>query len=90
MDASVTRLRERGSGGTTCSLEGEKRFMAQRHCPNMNHRRSNSPVAFCPACGEVVNPAIPRRSCSEGSHAKQRKGGNLYCVDCGEPLRVER
>jgi len=64
--------------------------MALRRCPTMNHRRSNSPVGFCPACGEVVNSAIPRQSCAEANHGKQRKGGNLFCVNCGETLRVER
>ena len=64
--------------------------MAQRLCPNRNHGRQNPPVAFCPECGEVVNVEIPRRSCSEESHAKQRRGRSRYCVDCGEQLVHER
>jgi rRNA maturation protein Nop10 len=64
--------------------------MAQRLCPNMNHGRPNAPVAFCPECGEVVNPGIPSTSCSEERHAKQRRGGSHYCVDCGEQLIRER
>ena len=64
--------------------------MAQRLCPNMNHRRKDSPVAFCPQCGEVVNSGVPPRSCREESHAKQRRGGSDYCVDCGEQLIRKR
>ncbi len=64
--------------------------MAQRLCLNMNHRRRDSPVAFCPNCGEVVNAGIPPRICSEQSHAKQRRERNRYCVDCGEQLIPER
>jgi rRNA maturation protein Nop10 len=64
--------------------------MARRLCPNMNHRRRDSPVAFCPDCGEVVNVEIPRRSCKEDSHVKQRRGRSHHCVDCGEQLIRER
>ena len=64
--------------------------MAQRLCRNMNHRRRDSRVAFCPDCGEVVNPGIPPRSCSEESHAKQRRGRSHYCVDCREQFIRER
>ncbi len=64
---------------------GESGSLAQRPCLNMNHRR-DSPVAFCPDCGEVVNARIPRRSCGEASHAKQRRGRSHYCVDRGEQL----
>ncbi len=69
-----------------CSLARGEQFMAQRLCRNMNHARRGSPVAFCPDCGEVVNPRIPARSCREESHAKRRRGGSHYCVDCGEQL----
>jgi rRNA maturation protein Nop10 len=79
-----------GRGCSACSLERGERFMAQRLCPNMNHRRRESPVAFCPECGEVVNQGIPPRSCSEESHAKQRRGRSHYCVDCREQLIRER
>ena len=64
--------------------------MAQRLCTNMNHRRRDSPVAFCPDCGEVVNPGIPPKSCSEESHAKRRRARNYHCVDCGEQLIRDR
>jgi len=60
--------------------------MAQHLCPNVNHGRPNAPVAFCPECGEVVNPGIPPRSCSEEGHAKKRRERHPYCVDCGEQL----
>ena len=64
--------------------------MAQRLCPNMNHRRRDSPVGFCPECGEVVNPGIAPKNCGQASHAKQRKGRNHYCVNCGEQLIRDR
>ena len=73
MGARLTWLRESGSGVLDVLTGEGERFMAQRLCPNMNHRRRDSPVAFCPNCGEVVNPGIPPRSCSEESHAKQRR-----------------
>jgi rRNA maturation protein Nop10 len=88
--ARITRLRESGSGVLDVLTGEGERFMAQRLCPNMNHRRRDSPVAFCPDCGEVVNPGIPPRSCSEESHAKQRRERSHYCVDCGEQLIRER
>ena len=72
------------------SAAREEQFMAQRLCPNMNHTRGGSPVAFCPDCGEVVNPRIPERSCREDSHAKRRRDGRHYCVDCGEQLIRDR
>ncbi len=79
-----------GRGGSTCSPEKGGRFVAQRLCQNMNHRRRDSPVAFCPNCGEVVNPGIAPKSCSEESHGKQRRGRSDYCVDCGEQLIHDR
>ncbi len=88
--ATVTGLRERGSGVLDVLTGGGKRFMAQRLCPNTNHKRRDAPVAFCPDCGEVVNPGIAPRSCSEASHAKQRRGQSHYCLDCGEQLIRER
>ena len=55
-------------------------------CPNLNHRRANASVRFCPNCGEVVNKAIPTNKCSEDKHAKKRRKQNKYCIDCGEQL----
>jgi len=34
-------------------------------CLNYNHGRPNSPVRFCPKCGEVVNNSISAEVCSE-------------------------
>jgi hypothetical protein len=28
-------------------------------CPNLNHRRADAPVRFCPTSGEVVNENLP-------------------------------
>ena len=28
---------------------------SRRTCPNLNHRRTDAPVRFCPTCGGVVN-----------------------------------
>lgn len=58
----------------------------RNYCPNLNHRRSNAPVRFCPTCGEVVNENIPIKKCPEEKHAKSRLERNKYCLDCGEQL----
>ncbi len=55
-------------------------------CPNLNHRRTDAPVRFCPTCGEVVNENIPTAKCSAETHAVRRRERNGYCVDCGEQL----
>ena len=55
-------------------------------CDNMNHRRTDAPVAHCPECGGVVNAAIGKRSCTEGDHAAGRRRHNVYCTGCGEQL----
>jgi len=60
--------------------------MRASSCSNMNHRRSDAPVRFCPNCGEVVNVAIAIKSCSEEVHATKRKNMETFCVDCGERL----
>ena len=55
-------------------------------CTNMNHRRSDAPVRFCPMCGEVVNESLATKRCPEEEHGRQRREQNKYCVDCGEEL----
>ncbi len=55
-------------------------------CPNLNHRRSNAPVRFCPKCGEVVNKAVAVKRCSDMAHAQRRQDRDQFCVDCGEQL----
>jgi predicted RNA-binding Zn-ribbon protein involved in translation (DUF1610 family) len=57
-------------------------------CENMNHRRANSPVPYCPQCGEVVNRDIPARTCSLDQHATARRHGSVFCVQCGVQLIV--
>jgi len=53
------------------------------HCSNMNHRRADAPVRYCPECGAVVNARLPVRECSEKEHAAARRTQNKFCVDCG-------
>ena len=55
-------------------------------CSNLNHRRSDAPVRFCPQCGEVVNRGVVLKRCGEGAHAQKRRSGDGFCVDCGEQL----
>lgn len=55
-------------------------------CENMNHRRSNAPIAHCPACGYVVNDAISGRACTEADHAAERRRQNAFCTGCGAEL----
>jgi predicted RNA-binding Zn-ribbon protein involved in translation (DUF1610 family) len=59
-------------------------------CQNMNHRRANSPVPYCPQCGEVVNRNIPKLTCSAEQHALSRRRGSFFCVGCGTQLIVSR
>jgi hypothetical protein len=55
-------------------------------CPNLNHRRANAPVRYCPGCGEVVNSGVSLKRCDERGHAHRRLNGETFCVDCGEQL----
>jgi len=55
-------------------------------CQNMNHRRANSPVPYCPQCGGVVNRQLARRACTAEQHAVSRRQGSTFCVGCGEQL----
>ena len=57
-------------------------------CPNMNHRRSNSPVPYCPQCGVVVNRDLSPRACSAEQHATSRRQGSPFCIGCGTQLIV--
>jgi len=61
--------------------------MRPNPCENLNHRRSEAPVRFCPQCGGVVNARIPTKRCSKAGHDKSRRNQNRFCVDCGEMLR---
>jgi hypothetical protein len=56
------------------------------HCPNLNHRRADSPIRFCVECGEVLNARIAARTCTREKHARARKERNKCCTDCGEAL----
>ncbi len=55
-------------------------------CTNMNHRRSDAPVRFCPTCGEMVNAKVAIKRCPEQEHGKRRREQSQFCVDCGEQL----
>ncbi len=55
-------------------------------CANMNHRRTDAPVRFCPMCGEVVNTSVASGRCTEEEHGKKRRAQSKYCADCGEQL----
>ena len=35
---------------------------------------------YCPQCGEVVNGALPRRTCSSERHVISRRQGSVLCV----------
>jgi len=55
-------------------------------CSNLNHRRTDAPVRFCPSCGETVNAKVHLLRCPTMRHDVQRRGGSIFCVDCGEQL----
>jgi len=59
-------------------------------CNNMNHRRSNAPVGYCPQCGGVVNRSIRAQPCTETRHAAARRDQTVFCVDCGAQLIFSR
>ena len=60
--------------------------MQVQACPNLNHGRTNPPVAYCPECSKMVNKNLITKKCSEGEHAKKRRNRSKYCFDCGEQL----
>ncbi len=60
--------------------------MAKNVCPNLNHGRADPPVRVCPMCGEVVNPKLPVKACSEQKHAKMTFHQDAFCIDCGKRL----
>ena len=55
-------------------------------CENMNHRRPNAPVPFCPQCGGQVNGRLPSQDCSAAKHAASRRQQTVYCADCGTKI----
>ena len=66
---------------------GKELITPKNKCLNLNHRRTNALVRFCPMCGELMNKNIPMSGkCSTASHAKKRREINKYCFDCGEQL----
>jgi ribosomal protein S27AE len=58
--------------------------MRRQWCDNMNHRRDDAPVRFCPKCGEVANIIV--KQCSVEEHAESRMNRNKHCVHCGLQL----
>jgi len=60
--------------------------MRRQWCDNMNHRRNDAPVRFCPKCGEMVNANIILKKCSDVEHAVSRKDRYKHCVHCGLQL----
>lgn len=59
-------------------------------CPNLNHRRSDAPVGYCPQCGSHVNAAIRAAICTEAQHAASRRAQSVFCVHCGQRLIAAR
>jgi predicted RNA-binding Zn-ribbon protein involved in translation (DUF1610 family) len=55
-------------------------------CSNLNHRRPDAPVRFCPSCGSVVNARVGQGHCTAAQHDLSRKNHSAFCVDCGEVL----
>jgi hypothetical protein len=58
-------------------------------CDNLNHRRADAPVAYCPQCGRCVNATARRpHTCDNATHAKARRERDAWCVHCGVSLSV--
>lgn len=55
-------------------------------CPNLNHRRSDAPVPYCPQCGALVNSRHPVAACTEDDHASARRQQTTFCTRCGVRL----
>jgi hypothetical protein len=55
-------------------------------CTNLNHRRSNAPVRFCPSCGDVVNANVRPIRCLVSEHDVQRRNQSVFCIHCGQRL----
>jgi hypothetical protein len=55
-------------------------------CTNLNHRRSNAPVRFCPSCGDVVNANVRPKRCLDSQHDVQRRNQSTFCIHCGQRL----
>ena len=55
-------------------------------CQNLNHRRSDAPVRYCPQCGGTVNSACPSAVCTEDRHTAARRQQSIYCAYCGVRL----
>ena len=66
------------------------RFTQSNRCENMNHRRANAPVSHCAQCGSVVNAGIRAQACSDAQHAAARRQQNVFCVNCGKQLILNR
>lgn len=64
--------------------------MQPNPCANMNHRRRDAPVGYCPQCGNVVNTNVARPCCSEQAHALARRQRMTFCVHCGTQLILPR
>jgi hypothetical protein len=59
-------------------------------CPNLNHRRSDAPVRYCPQCGGTVNSDHPIVPCTEDRHTAARRQQSTYCAHCGLRLIAAR
>jgi hypothetical protein len=57
-------------------------------CDNLNHRRSDAPVGYCPQCGKRVNARLRTFACDDALHARARRQRDAWCVHCGVTLRV--
>lgn len=55
-------------------------------CANMNHKRGDAPVGYCPDCGGVVNERLRSGRCSDREHDVARRGRMAFCVRCGTQL----
>jgi hypothetical protein len=60
--------------------------MPRTSCPNLNHRRSDAPVRYCPQCGGTVNSDRSVSACTDERHAAARRQQSTYCAHCGVRL----
>ena len=55
-------------------------------CQNLNHRKTNVTIRYCPQCGVVVNESVPKGACRGADHAAMLRQHQTFCMHCGSRL----
>ncbi len=52
-------------------------------CDNLNHRRAQVSIRYCPSCGVLLNDRLAVRQCSHAAHVAAMRDRTTFCSDCG-------